>query len=199
MRQEMTSKFKHLHDDRIGDGVYVAFEWIHVNGQNKLSRIYIGSKACGPMLQYDSDGKNKYTGESHNAFKNGCWTNCYSRGNFGKKYACGGNWSGHTNNLHPRLKLSPIIDKKHEMMLDDGNNVIPIPDGIKGDISVTDMDCSGSWSIWYSTAREAIDARLARIEIFESSLPMITKNHLIKNQTHQVIDAINDVIDAYNL
>lgn len=188
MINDFINKFKHLPDDRIGDGIYVAFEWVVTDNDRRLCRIYIGSKTVGAMLQYNADGIDMYTGRTHVTYKNGCWTNCYSRGNFGKKYAYGGNWSGHTKNLHPKLKLSPIIDEETPVI-------------INGESAGTmiDMDCSGSWSIWYTTAKAALMARLKKEEINESSLPEITKKHLLKNETQKVLDCLNDVIEAYEL
>lgn len=51
-----------------------AYEW---DSKGHLLRIYVGSKYHGPML----------------AWYEGKWGNLYSRGNYGKNYACGGNWS----------------------------------------------------------------------------------------------------------
>ena len=197
MQNDIINKLKHLPDDCIGDGIYTAFEWY----DGKLVRFYIGSKVNGPMLQYNADGKGKYNGKNEIDFVNGCWTNLYSRGNFGKKYAFGGNWSGHNKNMHSKLMaIMPVNrDKKSEILLDDDGNVIPIPDGIKGDVTMSDMDCSGSWSIWYRSAKEALSNRLKMDEIINSSLPDITKKHLFENETDQVIDALRDVIEAYGL
>lgn len=200
MNTNLIEKLKHLPDDRIGDGIYAAYEW----GEKKLIRLYIGSKTNGPMLQYYYDGcgpesEGMYTGKSKTIFKNGCWTNCYSRGNFGKKYAFGGTWAGHNKNLHSRLRLSPIVDETYEMLLDGEGNQVILPEGIKGEIGVTEMDCSGSWVIWYNSAKEALSARLTRDEVEQSSLPEIFRQHFMKNETGQVIDALNDVIETYEL
>lgn len=220
MKQNILKKLEHLPDDRIGDGIYVAYEWATNENGRRLSRIYIGSDTVGPMLQYEPYDNDLYgdamtirtmgvdTTVEHGTYYNGvervyflggAWTNLYSRGNFGKKYAYGGNWSGHTKNLHPRLMTSPVKDKNKELLVIDGDNYIDLPDGVKGNVSVTDMDCSGSWSIYYGTAREAIANRLKRSEIAESSLPGITKEHLLKNETQAVLDCLNDVIEAYEL
>jgi len=66
-------------------------------------------------------------------------------------------------------------------------------------VTVTDMDCSGSWSIYYGSAREALANRLRRSEITEAILPAQTKSHLLKNETQEVLDCLNDVIEAYKL
>lgn len=204
MLQDLINKLKHLPDDRIGDGIYAAFEW----SDGVLVRMYIGSKINGPMLQYDAPRKvekatnveiNKstvevnhhtnYNGISEIHFKDGCWTNCYSRGNFGKKYAYGGNWSGHTKNLTPRLRELPKMPGIEQPVIVDNKMVG----------TVTELDCSGSWSIWYPSARAALNARLHKDEIQRSSLPEITKQHLLINETDAVIDCLNDVIEAYDL
>jgi len=195
MINDLINKLKHLPDDRIGDGIYVAYKWCG----NRLVRLYIGSKINGPMLQYNANGKSMYNGINDIDYKNGCWTNCYSRGNFGKKYAFGGNWSGHNKNLHPRLKVSPIINQKYEMIIADSGDQIILPEGIKGEIGVTEMDCSGSWSIWYTTGESALANRLKKEEIEECDLPEITKYHLLKNETENVLDVLNDVIETYEL
>lgn len=176
--KEVINKLKHLPDDRIGDDIFAAYEW----SEGKLIRLYLGSKASGPMLQYTDQG----------------WTNCYSRGDFGRKYAHGGHWSGHTPNLHPRLSIS-TRDEKYEMLIDGGGNKIILPNGIKGDIEVTEIDCSGSWTIWYPTARQCVMMRIKNSEITQSSLPDVTKRHLLLAETDHVINCLNDVIEAYKL
>lgn len=223
---KLINKFKKLPDDRIGQDIYIAFEWSTIEGQpRKLTRIYLGSKTNGPMLQWfrpsiTPEGEissseytieffgiqeeikpwHLYTGYGRVEFRNGAWTNLYSRGNFGKKYAFGGNWSGHNKNLHPRLMKSPISDKNIELLKVEGiNEPMVLPDGIKGDISVADVDCSGSWTIWYTNAKIALSERLSMQEINQSSLPSITKQHLLKNETQEVLDCLADVIEAYDL
>lgn len=220
MGLSILKKLEHLPDDRIGDGIYVAYEWTTNENGRRLRRIYIGSRINGPMLQYDACDEYKdlartridlmgvstiiedgtyYDGTDRVHFPGGAWTNLYSRGNFGKSYAYGGTWSGHTKNLHPRLKVSPIADKSKELLVIDEDNIIDLPGGIKGNVTVTDMDCSGSWSIYYGSAREALANRLRRSEITEAILPAQTKSHLLKNETQEVLDCLNDVIEAYKL
>ena len=211
-QQEIIKKFSNLKNDQIGDGVFIAFEW----SDKILCRIYIGTKQCGPMLQWFSPTKIKeggytistgtenieidpnklYNGVDYVDFENGGWTNLYSRGNFKKKYAYGGNWSGHTHNLiHP---LRSRNDKKNEL-LNLGEEIITLPEGIRGDIQHIDMDCSGSWTIFYKSAKEALDNRLPPNKINSTILPMQTKAHLIKNETPEVLDNLSDVIDAYDI
>jgi hypothetical protein len=216
MTTNLIDKLKHLPDDRIGDGIYVAYEMC----EKRLIRLYLGSKTNGPMMQYvpyDNDAYGQgseisvmgksihvgpdtlYNGYDNVIFLGGAWTNCYSRGDFGKKYAYGGHWSGHTKSLHKRLLISPIKDEHSELLVVPDLGLIELPNGIKGDIGLTDMDCSGHWSIWYATARGALDERLTRDEIPQSALPDISKQHLLENETGLVLDALSDVIEAYNL
>lgn len=223
--EKMIKKFKNLPNDRIGQDIFIAFEWSTIEGQTrKLVRVYLGSKTNGPMLQWfrpsitPEDGVSEhehdieifgiretlepwylYTGCAQVEFKEGAWTNLYSRGNFGKRYAFGGNWSGHTKNLHPRLMKSPISDKNYQVLKLEGLEPLILPDGIKGNMSITSVDCSGSWTIFYTTAKIALEERLERSEIKEASLPEITKQHLLKNETNDVIDCLSDVIEAYKL
>jgi hypothetical protein len=185
-------------------------------------RLFIGSQACGPMLQYDYpdpawidnddsgsyviesinpnaqdmvvDHHKYYNGYEHVYFPSGSWTNCYSRGNYGKRYADGGKWSGHNKNLHPRLMMSPINNVKTELLALDGVEILPLPDGIRGNITATEMDCSGSWSIWYHSAEEALDSRLTRAEIRTSSFPKITKEHLLRHQTNAILAALRNYV-----
>ena len=210
-QQQVINKLKHLPDDRIGDGVYIAYQW----SDGKLVRLYLGTKQCGPMLQFDlyeNDMYGKgvdvtvaetttsvtygthYDGKEHRYFLAGAWTNIYSRGNFGKNYACGGNWSGHTKNLIDPLWQRKDVSKE---LLALGEDVITLPDGIKGNVQQTEMDCSGGWSIFFESARQALEERLTVDKIEASSLPRQTKQHLLKNETENVIDALKDVIEAY--
>jgi len=222
--EDLIKKFKNLPNDRIGQDIFIAFEWSTLGGDvRKLVRIYLGSKTNGPMLQWfrpsitPEYGQDKeyelnifgisetikpwflYDGYSSVEFKAGAWTNVYSRGNFGKKYAYGGNWSGHTKNLHPRLMESPIRDKTIELLKVEGVAPMVMPDGVKGNMSVTQLDASGSWSIWYNTAKIALLERIKKAEIIESSLPELTKQHILKNETEEVIDWLSDVIEVYKL
>jgi hypothetical protein len=212
-QEEIIRKFKHLPDDKIGDGVYIAYQWT----DGKLTRLYIGTKQCGPMLQYDLYNPGDYgqgvdvtiadtvttvlhgthyDGDSQRYFLAGAWTNLYSRGNYGRNYAFGGNWSGHTKNL-----INPNWQRKDKTseLLTTGNDVITLPKGIKGNTQQIEMDCSGSWSIFYDSASEALNNRLSIDKIQHTMLPALTKNHLQKNETPNDIDNLLDVIEAYNL
>lgn len=83
--REITSE--HQYDDKIADycasrGIFTAWEWrsdpAAEEHTGELVRLYIGSKERGPEAQY-------------NAY-DGTWYKLTGRGNFGKKYAFGGNW-----------------------------------------------------------------------------------------------------------
>ena len=220
--EKLINKFKNLPNDRIGQDIFIAFEWsVKEDGKRQLVRIYLGSKTVGPMLQWFKPTITEEHGTEYNLeimgvsetikpwqlyngyaqvdFKDGAWTNCYSRGNFGKNYAYGGNWSGHTKNLHPRLKVSPISDRNIEMLAIEGIAPMELPEGIKGNVQVTPVDCSGSWTIWYSWAKMALAERLKHHEINDAVLPQITKQHLLKNETEEVLNCLMDVIEAYDL
>jgi len=208
---ELISKLKHLPDDRIGDDIYVAYEWV----ERELARVYIGSKTNGPMLQYHfigtRYGDNSYTvktkmgihainpshfwdGEKSQNIVAG-WTNLYSRGDFKRDYAYGGHWSSHTNNL---LKVKQKEPKERQLLVDK-DVIIPLPSGIQGEVQQLDIDCSGGWTIWFTTAKDALLNRLSKKEIEVSGLPEISKKHLSKNETSDVLQKLMEVIDAYNL
>jgi len=64
-------------------------------------RIFIGSKYTGIILQYDHSSKT--------------WSSAYSHGNFGKKYASGGTWSGgslYANRKEGRSCLEAFVDRQ---------------------------------------------------------------------------------------
>ncbi len=69
-------------------GVEIAFER-YAEGENKgkLTRIYIGTKWHGPVLSWTGEG----------------WCNLYSRGNYGKNFICGGNWSAEHKKRFPTI------------------------------------------------------------------------------------------------
>lgn len=53
----------------------------------RFIRIYIGTKWHGPVLNYAEGG----------------WCNLYSKGNYGKKFAHGGNWSADNKKRFPTI------------------------------------------------------------------------------------------------
>jgi hypothetical protein len=65
--------------------IHTAWEWrddpSSEDRTGMLCRLYIGTKSAGPVAMYDADS--------------GIWSELKSKGNFGKKYACGGNFSSH--------------------------------------------------------------------------------------------------------
>jgi hypothetical protein len=80
---------EHPYNTEIADyceicGIYTAWDWLsdpaHGLEAGQLCRIYIGSRERGPEAQYDVDNKQ--------------WYALTSKGNYGKRYACGGNWRG---------------------------------------------------------------------------------------------------------
>jgi hypothetical protein len=149
-------------DGQIAEGVYISIRYNSETGQ--LVNFWLGTPELGPMLAYhERDG----------------WTPIYSRGDYGKNYSCGGHWSSQNRNLlKTRLIGKPGTgDVTAEILIADGN-IIPLPDGIQGDVRMTDIDCSGSWTVFYPSARAAIMAKLTLGEIEKSGLPVRTKKHL---------------------
>jgi len=63
------------------EGLGIAFQWVrslHTPEAGKLSMIYVGTLDKGPMAQW-SEHSNR-------------WSRIKSKGNYGKNWACGGNW-----------------------------------------------------------------------------------------------------------
>ena len=75
-------------------GVEVAFE-SYVDGERAgtIFCIYIGTKWHGPVLSW----------------RDGCWTNLYSNGNYGKNFVCGGTWSS-SSHSGPGSRCFPTIE-----------------------------------------------------------------------------------------
>lgn len=105
---KMERTYDCCYDDAMVDycesrGIFTGWEWRNDPAAEehcgKLVRLYIGSKEHGPEAQY-------------NAY-DGTWYKLTSRGNFGKKYACGGNWRSEkcTGNDVPEIyiKLQEVI------------------------------------------------------------------------------------------
>lgn len=84
-------------------GIHTAWEWIDSPSNDysagTLCRMYIGTASAGPLAMYDA-GRNQ-------------WQALKSRGNYGKRYACGGNWSGAWIEGKPEIlkTLEGIMDK----------------------------------------------------------------------------------------
>lgn len=166
----------------IGDGVHVAYEW----AQGSLIRAYIGHQAIGPCLQYDVGG-NSYSGNLNVAMR-GAWYNLYSRGNYGRKYAFGGNWSSDSKSLHPGRNRYTRTLPETSVEVHNGQLV-----------TCETMDGSDHWAIAHKSAAIAFADRLTIKEIQEAQLPLITKQHLCVRQTEDVMGCIKDIIEAYAL
>lgn len=177
----------------------MAYEWImREPAPRELCRIYIGTRLAGPILQYDAASEDKWDGSAHRHMQ-GAWTPVYSRGDYGRNYSHGGHWSGHTNNLLTSIGVAPLHQPK-DMTCElgcFGGEIISLPGEIKGDISMMDLDCSGSWAIWYPSAIVALRARLSPAEIQKANLPPKTKIHLGLNETLNIIDLVFEVIQAH--
>ncbi len=185
-------------DGQIADGIYVAAMYNSDSGI--LTDLYLGGRHVGPMLQYVADGSNAYDGVTHHDYCDGRWTPLYSRGDFGRRYAFGGHWSGQARCLHPRIGDQERHDRVTQVLpLPNDGGLITLPRGICGGLTLTDIDCSIAWSIWYPTALAALDARLTREEIAEAALPAKSIQHLLATESQDILDRLRDVITAFNL
>lgn len=80
-----------------------------------------------------------------------------------------------------------------------GGELIPAPEGIKGEVSITSMCVNGAWAIWYQSALDALNARLTPEQIQASDLPQVTKVHLGLNESQAVIDRVLEVVEAHKI
>jgi hypothetical protein len=91
----------HAEGERIG--IHVAFEWLTDPGAEEragqLIRMYLGSSERGPLAQYDCSSAQ--------------WYALTGRGNHGKRYACGGNWSSNRSDQPPAImqQLEAYMDR----------------------------------------------------------------------------------------
>lgn len=82
-------------------GIYAAFQWrADPRGGERdglLTYIYIGTATAGPLAMYAADSEQ--------------WYALTSRGNFGRNFACGGNWSSAKTSTPPSIysQLMEII------------------------------------------------------------------------------------------
>ena len=176
-------------DGKVCDGVYVAYE----RSGDKLIRMYIGTDTGGPVLQWDADGRGKWDGMQTIDFPAGAWTICYSRGNYGRNYACGGTWSSHTLHVIGRAQRAPV-DCGDLLAVGQGD-LLALPHGIKGDVNVQSISCDGSWPIWFATASEALAARLTPEQVQSAILPAGAKENLHREN----IAAVRELLEAYKL
>jgi hypothetical protein len=182
-------------DGQISEGVYIAMQYDADSVE--LVRLFIGTPETGPMLQFDDRPFDTARG----CYSINGWTPIYSRGNFGRNYSHGGNWSGHSRNLTTSRLIGepPAGDSVSEAVVSDGD-VIPLPKcGIKGDISATSIDCSGSWSVFFETAKEALDDMLTGDEIKTAKLPEQSKKLLSAPAAAQARQRVAEVIKAFDL
>jgi hypothetical protein len=172
-------------DGQISEGVYIAMQYNC--DTNELVRLWVGHRSIGPMLQYEE-------GEG--------WTPIYTHGNFGRNYACGGTWSSHCRNLISSREIGHPArgDQSTELLCVGKDQIESLPEGLKGDITQTSIDCSGGWVVWAKTARDAIDDILTFAEIQASTLPTKAKKHFCEPVVYnQAQKAIAEVIDVFNL
>lgn len=176
-------------DGQIAPGVFAAYAWAGAPIEGNLIRIYIGSAEAGPVLQYDASGRDLWDGRERRDFPGGAWTPIYSRGDFGKCPSHGGHWSGHCATLHPAIVRDWESRDKSEDLLVCEDALISVPEGMgMGDINLTEIDCTGSWPIWYPTAFIAHRHRLSYVQIAAAKLPQKTRDHLLA--TYQSVEAV---------
>jgi hypothetical protein len=181
---------------QIGLGVYVAYQWRHpAEGGREIVRMWIGTEA-GPMLAWDADGAAKWDGEQTKDFAIGAWTPLYSRGDFGRNYACGGHWSSHCGHmLGTKAKPNKVT---RCVVLPGDAPLFAVPQGIEEDVTVHDLSCEGGWAIWFATAGEAMRARIYGHAAQGLQLPAKTKINLAR-ETDEMREAVWDVLRAYSL
>ena len=171
-------------DGQIAEGVYMRMEID--SATNELCYLWLGTPGCGPMLQYS---------EAHG------WTPCYSRGDYGRNYACGGHWSGHCRNLLTTRLIGArgAGDKTSEVLALTPDTIVPLPDGIKGDITRTDIDCSGSWTVFFPSASAALDDMLDEGELSAAALPSRSREHLINGGYTAAKKRLAEMIRAFGI
>jgi len=187
-------------DRQVNDRVYVAYQ---TREGGDLIRMWIGTVGGGPTLQYDVDGTDKWDGRTRRDFPRGAWAPMYSRGDYGRNCACGGHWSSHSRYVCTMSgvagdSVTPCVAVPAESGADITLMPVP-PDSVEPDITITDIDCSGGWAIWYETAHEALAARLPAHKIRHAKLPRKCIDHLTIHETAEDIDRLREVIEAYNL
>jgi hypothetical protein len=85
------------------EGIHVAWEWRNdptaEEQAGQLCRMYIGTVEAGPVAQWDAD--------------DGQWYELKGRGNHGKRYAFGGNWTSTKVSIVPAIvaRIGEIMDK----------------------------------------------------------------------------------------
>ena len=169
-------------DGQLAEGVYVAMACNADTGE--LHNLWIGTPETGPMLAYHPDSG---------------WSPIYSRGNYGKNYACGGNWSSHCRNLLKSrlIGIPPKGDKSCELLA--VGDLMPLPPGLEGDITMTEIDCTGSHAVWFESASDAIEDMLCAEEILRASLPRKTIAHLSACDYDAAQDRVLEVVRAFGL
>lgn len=198
-------------DGQLSAGVYIAMQYDCDTGH--LAHLWIGTPETGPLLAFHEGFKetektinvkgvevSTKRAECYNSSSS--WSPVYSRGNYGKEYACGGTWSGHCRNLlKSRLIGEPGSgDQVTQGVMADGKYIaMPKGTGIEADVQATSFDCSSSWSVWFNAASEALNDMLDSDEINRSSLPQKTKDHLLRCDYDAVQKRVREVMEAFEL
>lgn len=175
-------------DGQISEGLYLEIE-SNADTQ-EIIRVRFGTPEIGPLMAWH---------ESENG-----WTPLYSRGNYGKNCVSGGHWSTHCNHLlrYRILGEQGPGDKDYEVVDFGGQLMMLDKDvGVKGDagVTATDLDCSGSWPIYFPTAKQAADNMLTTTEIKRSTLPVPTKKHLLTRLYDDSIGKMRELATAFGL
>jgi hypothetical protein len=113
------------------------------------------------------------------------WTLCYSHGNYGPDYACGGTWSGHSDVLHSSICSYGALTAEETQHNIKKNNIL-------------NMINSSPRCLWYPTAAEAMQKRLPIKQIAESTLPAAARYHLIATEP-DILGSVMEVINTYKL
>lgn len=95
------------HDEGAAHGIHVAFEWaadpVAEDRDGTLIRIFIGTEDAGPLAHYEAGSRQ--------------WYALTGRGNHGKRYACGGNWSA------VRVDTPPEIFNRLEKVMEQASRI----------------------------------------------------------------------------
>lgn len=88
-------------------GIHTAWEWRNdptaEEKAGRLCRLYVGTEQQGPLAMFDADSNQ--------------WHELKSRGNFGKRFACGGTFSSKKTDHKPEIitRLEGIMEKKERI------------------------------------------------------------------------------------
>lgn len=183
-------------DGKLSDDVCVSYQ---VRNGSEIVRMWIGVRPGGPVLQWDANGRDKWDGWQRRDFANGAWTLCYSHGNYGRNYACGGTWSGH--NITVAGLPSKTRDIKSNLIVCTAGAetvLLEAPDGIQHDMVCQEIEPKDSWAIWFNNARDALSCRLRGKALQAAPLPIKAKN-CDAQVTGHVWQQLEEVVQAHKI